>query len=128
MAMPKQLEGAATLVVTSLQRVANDVRDVASELDRAALLHVLASASAIADWRRDTTEASRRRAHGSACAALALCEAPVPGAGDQTRRMMAGYARALLALTEGAGAVEAVAQAHTAERRYANWLTTHGAD
>jgi hypothetical protein len=125
MAMPKHLEGAATLIMQSLHSVAHDVRDAAGELDHAALMHVLASASAVADWRKDTTEASRRRAHGDASAALALCSAPVPGAGEQTRRVLGAYARALLTLTEGKTAQEAVATATAATRRFAHWLDAH---
>lgn len=127
MAMPRNLEGAATLILQHAHDAARSIRANADAVDLAAAAHVIAAADACADWRRDTTEASRRRTYGAACAAAALCDAPLPGADGAARRLIGAYARAFVALAMNDGAqTDAPTLAGMATRRYTRFLEAHG--
>lgn len=115
MAKPNHLDGAAHMTAQAFAAVVAATQGKRDALDAAAFAQVQDACDALARWRRDTTEASRRDAYGAACAAIALSLAPVPGAERESRVLIGLVAIAVRRCTK-AECVEAIQSASKAER------------
>ncbi|UTC29821.1 hypothetical protein BAJUN_01910 [Bajunvirus bajun] len=80
--------------------------------------HISAALEALAQWRRDTTETSRRHAFGAASAAYAVASSRATGHGAvATRRALTAYAAGLLLATGAQNDAQAALHACTGAAR-----------
>jgi hypothetical protein len=103
MAKPANLDLNARTVALALQDVARTARaQTLDALDTLALGEAAKAADALNDWRKDTSEASRRRAAAYAGGVSALCMAGVPGWRNPPRKALALLALAIATTCEAA--------------------------
>lgn len=106
MAKPHYLNALVPVIGLALVTVTRAARIQSMDgLDIAAHSRLYAALDALNDWSKDSTEASRRRAHGFASACATLCASDVDGSRNAVRRAINALAFAVtIACENGEGA------------------------
>lgn len=111
MAKPGYLNALVPVIALAMQDVVRAARiQTMDALDIAAQGRAVSALDALYDWAKDSTEASRRRAHGYASACAALCQPGVDGYRNVARKAFNDLAFAIEAACLNGDGAERIAR------------------